>query len=91
MLNIKMHNLSLEEIFGYGRVGCIEDLKPVDWELLESLVNESFKDYTPNDQVSYEKDKAEQESYTRGLEDGEDSHEENLRLIKILKENGIEY
>ena len=91
MLNIKTHNLSLEEIFCYGKMGCVEDLKPDDWVLLENLVDLKFDNYTHNDQVESDKDKIGHDSYHQGLEDGEDSYQENLRLIKILKENGIEY
>lgn len=91
MLNIKTHNLKLEEIFCYGKMGCIEDLKPDDWVLLENLVDLEFDNYTHNDQVTDDQNEIAEDNYNMGLRDGKDSHEENLRLVKILKENGIEY
>jgi hypothetical protein len=93
MKSLKLSGWTLEEIIHNGYHSFIDYvLTPEDWNHLQTLLDESMENCDPKRMYSYQDlEDTVMSNYEQGLLDGGDSEREDVRLCKLLDENGVEY
>lgn len=90
MSKLKLIGLTLNEVFNNGYHGFIDyQLTHEDWNYLQTLLDENVPEHPCITQEDL--DETADCNYSQGLYDGGQSEEENIRLRRLLGENGIEY